>query len=133
MLTASLVEEAVPLALALWFVLVKRGAADAILDGGPRGQHDVVLVHAHHVRALAAQDADDAKRDVVDADFLADRRHLGKQVPCHGVADDAYLVAVADVAVAEHLAFGHVPPIAHRRGTKAWCRRCCSGTQLWLP
>ena len=36
-------------------------------------EHDVVLILADHVRPLSLQDADDAERDVADADRLAER------------------------------------------------------------
>ena len=78
-------------------------------------EYDVVLVHAHHVRSLATEDANHAERNVVDADFLADRRHAWEQVSLHGIADHAHLVAVADIAVGEHLASGHVLPITHHQ------------------
>ena len=56
----------------------------------------------------------------------------GKQVSLHGVADHAHLVAVADVAVGEHLALRHVLPIAHDQERRR-CAVICSGTQLRLP
>ena len=52
----------------------QRRAGDAVLDGGPGREQDVVLVHAHHVGALALQHADDSEGDVLDAHLLADRR-----------------------------------------------------------
>ena len=38
------------------------------------------------------------------------------------LADHADLVAVADVAVGEHVAFGHVLPVADGQERRAWCR-----------
>ena len=46
---------------------------NAVFDGCPRGEHDIILVAAHHVGLLAGQDADHAEIDVVEPHFLADR------------------------------------------------------------
>ena len=93
-------------AAALWLAFCRRRAGDAVLDRGPGGQQDVVLVHAHHVGALAAEHADHAEGDVLDADFLADRRLAVEQLADQRLAEQADLVAVAHVAVGEGFALG---------------------------
>ena len=49
-----------------------RGSNYTIFDRCPRRQQDIVLVHAHHVRTLFPQYADDLKSHIPDADLLAD-------------------------------------------------------------
>ena len=116
-----------PRRLALWLALLQARAGDAVLDRRPGGQDDVVLVHAHHVGALAAEHADDAERDVLDADLLADRRRRPRTArgrasgragrPC---------CALQHVALGEGVALGQRSSRG-RRGTPGWCRRWTRG------
>ena len=64
--------------------VVELGALQPLADRRVRHEHDVVLVLADHVGPFASQHADDAERDVLDADRLADRvgglKELGDDV-----------------------------------------------------
>ena len=91
----------------------EQAAADAGLDAGPRGQHDVVLIHAHHVGAAWAEHADDPEAHVLHADFSVQRRLVVEQLALDGLADQAHSRLVADVGIGERLAFLQVGPLAH--------------------
>ena len=99
-----------------------------ILDRGPGGQHDVVLVHAHHVGAFAAEHADDFEGDVLDADFLAHRRFALEKLPLDGLANQADLAAVTHVAIGERCRLRPYPPNRGPPETTGWCRR-----SYWAP
>ena len=71
---------------------------------------------------LRAQHADHPEGDVLDADFLADGRFVLKQLALDGGADQADLVAVADVAVGEACRPRPCPPSRARPDRPAWCR-----------
>ena len=96
------------------------GGHDAVFDRRPGREEDVILVLAHHVRALLAQDADHLKGYVPDADLLADGRLSGEELPHDRAAYDADLARVADVVLGECFALVHVGPIAHLE--KGWGR-----------
>ena len=88
-----------------------RGGADAELDRRPGRDEQVVLILADDVGPLAAEDADDPQRHVVDVDLLADRRLLVEQLARERLAEQADHGDVVDVALGERLAFVQVFPL----------------------
>ena len=67
-------------------------STDTIFYGRPRREDDVVLVHPRHIDAFTVKKTDNAKRNIVDANVLADGQAVGKQVFFDRMTDDADLV-----------------------------------------
>ena len=86
--------------------------ADAKFDRGPGGENQIVLIHAEHVGALAAQHAEHAERHALHPHVLADRRLVAEKIRDDGLPQHANGLLVAHVAVGEARALGHVAPIA---------------------
>ena len=62
---------------------------------------------------LAGKNADDLESDVLQADFLSERRNAAEQLAHDGLANQADLAGVAHIPVRKRLPFGHVVPVAH--------------------
>ena len=120
-MTASLVEDELLLALALWFVLVKVVPLTRylmVVQGASTMLSWSMPIMFAPLRLKTPMTRNETLLMRISLPIGDTPR---KQVSLHGVADHAHLVAVADVAVGEHLACRHVLPIAHRqeRGRRA--------------
>ena len=107
-------------------------AAEAVLDGRPGREDDVVLVRAQQVGALLAQHADDLEGHVLDADLFADRVAAAEKFADQRLADQADFVAAEQFALVEDPPQLQIGPVPHleKLGRAA---RHVDGVQLRLP
>ena len=103
-------------------VLPAPTAVDAEFDRRPGGQHDVVLVLAHHVGALAAQHADAPGRGRSGCGSPCRPGIRLETAPASRSRRSGRPCCLAHVAVGENVALVHIFPVADRRDRPAWCR-----------